>query len=371
MVGLNIKGSSSDPKIEFYHYCREYKSRKLNMNSGRILYLSSGAPGSTAWMRYNALIRIGADANIVDLTKAVPRSRILRKFHYLTGYRFLQQRVISLVAAHLEQQYDLVWVDKGMLLGTRVLDALKRKNKRIICLNGDNPFVARDGFAWREHLKTVSMYEHYFTVRKTTLQNLKSHGVKSAHLVSFAYDEEVHKPIGMSAKEAEHYASDVLFIGSWMEDRHVFIKDLIRRNVPISIVGNGWSRKGPEILARLRAGHASGHEYTKWIQNAKVCLGLVSRGNEDVYTTRSLEIPAIGSVFCGERTEYHRTFFTDGVNALLWKDSRECAERCFDILSDDERRKRIALAGRTLVLSKSLGNESVVRSILQLAGFKL
>ena len=117
--------------------------------------------------------------------------------------------------------------------------------------------------------------------------------------------------------------------------------ELLWLGVPLTIRGNRWQHC-PEWKKLKHAWKGPGVEkenYVKAIQASKISLGLLSKANRDLHTTRSAEVPNIGSVFCAERTPEHEWMFTDGEDAVLWSSPAECAakKRIMDLkLSNDE-----------------------------------
>jgi dsDNA-binding SOS-regulon protein len=92
---------------------------------------------------------------------------------------------------------------------------------------------------------------------------------------------------------------------------------------------------------------------------------MLSKGNRDMHTTRSSEIPFIGSAFCAERTEEHSMMFREGEEAAFWDDAKECAEACQSLLRDEPRRQRMVEQARTKLDALQLGNEAVCARILR------
>ncbi len=94
-------------------------------------------------------------------------------------------------------------------------------------------------------------------------------------------------------------------------------------------------------------------------------LGLLSKGNRDLHTTRSLEIPALGGLLCAERTSEHLHLYVEGEEALFWADAAECAAVCRDILEDEPRRLKIAAAGHARSIANGNHNEVVMNSVFE------
>ncbi|MBI2734396.1 MAG: glycosyltransferase family 1 protein, partial [Aquabacterium sp.] len=136
--------------------------------------------------------------------------------------------------------------------------------------------------------------------------------------------------------------------------------------VPLSIRGAHW-HKAPEwpLLQPFWLGGAiGGDDYAKAIQCAKVNLGLLSKGNRDLHTTRSLEVPAVGGLLCAERTSEHEAMYAEGHEAVFWRSVDECASQCHALLAHDAHRRAMALAGQQRLQRNGNMNERVLQHIL-------
>ena len=83
----------------------------------------------------------------------------------------------------------------------------------------------------------------------------------------------------------------------------------------------GRKRRNGRRCKRRGSGPAIyGDDYLKAIQLAKVSLGLLSKGNRDLHTTRTFEIPYCGGLLCAERTSEHLQLYQEDVEAVYWSD---------------------------------------------------
>ena len=105
--------------------------------------------------------------------------------------------------------------------------------------------------------------------------------------------------------------------------------------------------------------------YAHAIGAAKVCLGLLSKGNRDLHTQRSLEIPSLGGVLCAERTAEHLALYEEDREAVFWDTPEECAAKCFALLADDSWRQAVAAAGRRRYLKNPWRNMQVIETVLK------
>jgi spore maturation protein CgeB len=154
-----------------------------------------------------------------------------------------------------------------------------------------------------------------------------------------------------------------------MPERGPFLQELLKAGVPLAIYGNDWqkAREWP-ALQRAWCGPAIyGDDYLKAIQLAKVSLGLLSKGNRDLHTTRTFEIPYCGGLFCAERTSEHLQLYQEDVEAVYWSDVEECIDKCQQLLNDDKMRTEIAAKGRIRCLRNGIFNERNLYNILKAA----
>ena len=158
------------------------------------------------------------------------------------------------------------------------------------------------------------------------------------------------------------------FVGTWIrgEGRDRFLLDLVDRGIEVAIWGGRW-QKAPawrRLQPYWRGGALAGRDYVAAMQGAKLTLGMLSKGNRDLHTTRTLEIPYAAGLLCAERTSDHLHLYKEGVEAVFWNDAEECAAICHRLLKDDSTRERIRNGGFARVRQNKVGNEDICRSAL-------
>jgi len=339
----------------------------------RILYL--GRRSGTSYHRAQALRRIGHDVTIFN-----PRRRLvdqvwglswswLSRWIKRTGALFLETVVKRMVenSPLWEKGFDLVHVDEIAVVGPSLVEALKRKFGRVSCYVIDDPFGDRDGLKWRLFLKAVPEYDLITVVREPNIQEAYDHGAENVLRVFMSVDEKVHAPKDLSREEEEKWSSEVAFVGSWFPERGPFMKTLIDKGVPLTIRGDNWenAKEWPAIEPYWKGPALPADDYTKAIQCAKICIGLLSEGNRDEHTTRSMEVPYAGGLLCAERTREHTHLYEEGREAIFWDHAEECAHICFKLLENDEKRRSIAERGRQRCIENGYLNESVMDQIVE------
>jgi spore maturation protein CgeB len=341
----------------------------------KILYVGKKTPGTTSYHRACALARLGHEICFLDpylIAGKSVNSRLLGFINYRTGYQFIQRKIVSGLKEQLSNHefYDVVWIDSGELLGKEAIQTLKKASKKIVLYNHDDPTGPRDGMRFYQLRKSISEYDICAVVRDESLLEFKARGAKLVIKLWRSYDEIEHLGLNSADDVPAQFRSEVCFIGTWMrgEGRDVFLVGLIERGIPVSIWGDRW-KKSP-LWSRLEGAYKgsglAGPEYVYAMQGAKVCLGFLSKGNRDLHTTRTAEIPYAGGVLCAERTTEHLELFEEGVCADFWLTVDECADKCRGLLNDLAYRNRLRDNGIARVRELGLGHEKQLGKVLDL-----
>ena len=349
----------------------------------RILYFGQTGADSNAQCRAEALRRLGHDVRMLDPAHALgmhQRSRLVYALHYRTGYRWVQAEFLKWLPQLLREspRFDLIWINGGELFGVLALRLLRTAGVPILLFNNDDPTGLRDGRRFDTLKQALPHYDLCVFRFRQHVSPAEYHafGVKKLLRVGFSYDEVDKQPFRDTNEIPEAFLSEVAFTGTWIpgEHRDAFVAGLLDRGIAVSIRGNGW-QKAPrwrQIRHAWRGPAVIGREYAAAIQGAKVSLGLLSKGNRDGHTSRSVEVPYVRGLLCAERTPEHQTMYSEGNEAVFWSGLDECADACRRLLSDLALRDRIREAGNRRVLALNLGNEEVCAQILDtLAGNEL
>jgi spore maturation protein CgeB len=340
----------------------------------RILYL--GRKSGTSEQRKAALVRLGHKVTHIDPQALLPSHRIIGLWEWRAGSiglaGIIRRRVLQSLddASVAPDGYDLAWIDHGALVGARLLDDLKARARRVLCYNIDDPFGGRDRMRWRQFLQALPGYDLIAVVRDCNIQEAYDRGARNVLRVFMSADEIAHAPRQLTGDERRRWNSEVVFVGTAFPERGPFLAELMRLGVPLTIYGNRYQRlpQWPALRPDWRpANTESAEDYAKAISAAKVCLCLLSKGNRDQHTTRSMEIPSLGRLLCAERTPEHMALYEEDREAVFWNTPQECASKCLALLSDAARRETIAAAGRQRYLSNPWRNMAVVETILNAA----
>ena len=331
-----------------------------------ILYL--GIDSGTSRHRALSLRRLGHKVHHLDPHSFLPAGWITDYWNHHTGAlgfaRLVRARVLESIR---NMEFDLAWVDAGNLVCPELVQDLKRQARFVINYNVDDPYGTRDSKKWRLYLRSVPHYDRIVVLRKCNIAEAYRAGAKNVMRVYMSSDEVAHAPRKLSVAERAKWASDVAFVGTWMPERGPFLARLAELGLPLSIWGNRWwkAREWPVLKELWRGpGLRNEDDYAIAVQCAKVCIGLLSKGNRDLCTQRSFEIPQLGGVFCAERTPEHLALYDENVEAVFWSDANECAEKCRHLLADETWRNQVARKGQIRAKRNATTNELVMNEII-------
>jgi spore maturation protein CgeB len=334
-----------------------------------ILYL--GPVGGTCLDRANALRRLGHQLEHIDLRSFLPKTAWVDRITWHFGGNLFVPLLMRYLTKQLhDKKYDLCYVDSGEWVTPKVIKLLLLHAKKVINYNIDDPLGPRDGGRFKAYRQSLPFYDLNVVVRQENINEAKALGAKKVIRCYMTADELSHAPRLLTEKDHQDWDSEVLFLGTWFPERGPFLLDLIKCGVPLTIRGANW-QKAPEwplLKNHFKGGNIAGDDYAKAIQCAKVNLGMLSKENRDLHTTRSLEIPALGGLLCAERTSEHVAMYAEGKEALFWKDVQECVAMCRLVLADETRRQAIAAAGQQRVKQNGHYNEAILAEILNDAG---
>ncbi len=334
-----------------------------------ILYF--GPISGTCLDRANALRRLGHQVEHINLRHLLHKSPWVDRITWRLGGDLLSPWLLPRLADKLNgQHFDVCYVDGGEWVTPKVITLLRRHASKMVSYSIDDPLGPRDGARFKAFRQSLPHYDVNAVVRHENVAEAQALGAKNVIRVYRSADEVSHAPRPLTYQDYLAWDCDVLFLGTWFPERGPFMLDLIRRGVPLTIRGPNWHKapEWPQIKSHWAGGAIGGDDYAKAIQCAKVNLGLLSKENRDLHTTRSLEIPALGGLLCAERTSEHTAMYAEGHEALFWQDADECAAMCSAALADEARRQAIAKAGHLRLKQNGHYNQMILATALATTG---
>lgn len=339
----------------------------------KILFIGSSSLASTSSHRAAALTRLGHEVFANDPYDELYfnlKNKWMSIINYRSGYQFIQYFICNWLSTTIKKtsKPELIWIEGGELFGKSALALCKKIGVPVILFNHDDPTGLRDGNRFLTLRKALPLYDLVTAVRDVGKDELLKYCSGKVLKIWMTHDEVFHNPDFIKQPLSSEYISDVCFIGTWMrnEDRDIFLLKLIERGINIAIWGNRWQKSvyWNKLKPFWRGGNLSGKNYVMAINGAKICIGLLSKGNRDMHTTRSMEIPFAGGLLCAERTAEHLKLYSENEEAIFWADADECADKCIDLLANPYKSERIRLGGMRRVRENKVGNENVCQAII-------
>jgi spore maturation protein CgeB len=339
----------------------------------KILFVGSLAVGQTSRMRMEALQRLGHSVRGVDSAERwrspSPLARRLQQASCVG--KVVASLNADVIAAAGGFKPDMLWAEKQEYLRPTTLARLRRDGIRLLHFTPD-PYFSLKWKRTRLMDRAISLFDCLVTSKRYELVDYRRLGTP-VYYMPLGFDEAVHKPVTpASRQDFANYESDVSFLGGW-EPRRERALDIVSRlsGVSLRIWGYGWDhvvdgRLTPRRLLAMRrnaggqafsithkerlAASVQGNEvygcdYARALSGARIGLGFLRTICDDQHTTRTFEIPACGSMLLADRTEEHREFFAEGVEADFFSSDAEMLDKIDFYLRNEKTRARVAARG--------------------------
>lgn len=339
----------------------------VDWRNSRLLVVGEQKFGCTGRARREAFRALVKQVEEVDLSSYIHGLTLIRQIQ--TNHLFFGEQIRRINRAVLEKaravRPDLVWVEKGLYLWPQTLIALREIGcRRLIHFSPDNQRVFSNQS--RHYARNLSLYDVHVTTKKDDVDWLLDLGAPRVERMGEGFDPELHRPFELNPQERRRFECQISFVGHWEPWREQLLLRLSNRGYAVKVWGGDWRRacfrRHPLFSDACQL---DGPDYAKAIGGAKISLCLLSRWFGDRTTTRSVEIPACGSLLLAERTPEHLEMFEEGREAEFYGTEQEMLEKIDKYLGDEKTRQAVAKAGQARCLSR-YSNEARLRDVLEL-----
>ncbi|HEY9165185.1 MAG TPA: glycosyltransferase [Candidatus Kryptonia bacterium] len=278
-------------------------------------------------------------------------ARLQNKF--ITGPTVLRiNRELLKTAA--DTKPDVIWLYNDTHIYPATILGLRRllPGALIVQYTNDNPWGNNQPrHMWRHLKKSIPLFDINFCYRKSNMEDFRLAGSKDTRLLRSYFDSAETFPMDQNEMEPA-FRSDVVFAGHFEDDwRLDLLSNIARQGIDLKLFGTGWDAaisalpEGHPLKRLLPIKPVRGIEYRKAICGAKISLSFLSKLNNDTYTRRSFEIPAMKSFMLSEYTDDLNSMFKEKVDAEYFRSADELLSKIEYYLKNESQRKEIALSG--------------------------
>lgn len=319
-------------------------------------------------MRMRALSRLGHDVRGVNTVEPWFQTTWLR--------RHLQKRLACgsvvneinsrVLAAAREFRPECVWAEKQEFLRAETIEELRRLGARLIHFTPDPYF----SLSWKRTRLMDDAIRKFDVLVFCKSYERSDYAALQKPLVymPLGYCDETHRPLPDADPK---WQCQVGFLGGWEPRRQELMAAVADTGAQLKIWGGYWDfvhdgrwtlrrhlilrqlaggeqvrlRREPALARALQGGEVYGDDYARALTGAAIGVGFLRRVCPDQHTTRTFEIPAAGSLLLADRTDEHREFFQEGVEADFFSSQEELVDKVRFYNGNEAARARLAAAG--------------------------
>lgn len=338
----------------------------------RILYVGQLWEGGTARERMKSLASLGHTIIPFNTTKWVGGGNpiLLRIAHRLN----MGPNVHSLNRAlrdwsRLAGPVDVVWVDKGVWITVDTLLTLREKNQGLLLhYTPDAHFFANRS---RQFHTAIPEYDIVVTTKSFEVDYYRDYHATNVLLVLQGYDPRFQTYERLPSQRHK-WKSDVAFIGHHQPHYADILRSAASSVASIEgklvIHGPRWTRYARFnrwSWPNVKSNGVWGDDYLHALAHARIALGLLGKHIPETNTTRTFEIPAIGTFLLAERNEDHLALFQEGVEAEFFDSKEELYDKIHFYLRNEQSRSSIAASGRQRALRSGYSSLHQLRKVLE------
>lgn len=328
--------------------------------------------GNYNWPHYQQTLLDGL-RDVAECSMAFP---IRLEYFPLWNLVGIFRNTLSLYRSVMAQRPDMVFLYRVDWLFPLVLGILKRRiGTRIFIYHNDDPYYPSLKRRLKHHLflKSLKYSDLVYVYRTVNLSEAKSFGARRVKLLrSYYYTKLDLQGDGVTAISKK--VPRIVFIGHFESDERVkYLDALFKAGINVQVYGHDTWRtvfvKNSWPLSHLSP-PVYNQDYRKVLGESYAALAFFSKKNRDDYTRRCFEIPVCGTLLFAPSTEYMKSLFTSGENAVLFSDHNDIVSKAREILQAPRNTNRISRKGYCYIkeggFSEKCAAETIVRDLERL-----
>lgn len=311
---------------------------------------------------------------IYPKTKILDTSCILNRLEYAIFYHIapnlFNNQINNFYKKNITEFYDIIFFMNEQYINEQSLETIKQYCNKTLFLCADNPFVSRDKYRWTFVKKIISKFDLVLFQARNRQKYVKKFKIKNYLTILPPYYKNIHQ----LKKKINSKKKNIVFVGSWFPERGKFFSELKQNGLEVDIYGLGWNKDKKYykyLSGNIMNKYLSQKQVATTISKYKIAIGLLSKGNDDDITRRTIEIPATGTLLCSERTSTIKKILIENKEAIYFDNTNECVKKCNDLLNNTNKLLNITRNGNNKI-TKILRPEAerVFKKVIKKSNYK-
>ncbi len=341
-----------------------------------ILFVGQIVPGARTSQRVGAFQRLGCDVTVVETNRPGATYEDKPGFFDRLRYRFRRpadkgganSAICSLATA---SHFDIAWFERAVEIRASTLLSLKAAlpNIKLVWYSEDDMMNSLHRTVYVE--ECISLYDLWVTTKSLNArpEEIPSFGAKRILYVHNSYDPTLHHPPHHPAGNFSRWECDVGFVGTYESPRAETLLYLAENGISLRVWGNGWDQmKTGHPNLKIEQKPVYDQDYVQAVAHSKINLCFLRKGNRDLQTCRSIEIPAMGGFMIHERNAEISGLLKEDSEAVFFSNHDELLEKVAYWLSDETGRRSIAGKGFEAISAGKFRHEDRLVSIFDVLG---
>ena len=309
----------------------------------KILFIGKNYGNSK--LSYNAIKKIHSK------TEFLATENILSKIEHFIFYNFFpnlfNHKINEFYEKKIIKKYDLFFFYNNEYVNENLISKIKENNSKAFYYCGDNPFVNRDRKRWKLLIKVIDKFDLVIFQQKNRIKYVKKFNIKKYITILPPYFKNAH------VRDNKKPKKNIIFFGTWFPERGKFFYELIKLGIKIDIYGPRWNKDKKYykyLKPHIHLNTYNAQQFANIISNYKIAIALYSKENDDDLSNRSIEIPAIGSLICSQKSKTLEKILIANKEAIYFNTPNECFKKCLYLLNNEKIIDKIRINGQKKIL---------------------
>jgi len=246
---------------------------------------------------------------------------ILRPFYLL-----VITKLNNILKKKVDNNYDLIFVFKGLDLKSSTLKYFNNKDIKTVCLNGDSPFNMKSSNL--NLIECIDKYDVFLCWSKEDHLKMQKRGYNNTFVLPFSCE---------ATSNLEEFSVDcdlsdsMVFIGAWDKEREELLDKITYEK--LIIFGPNWNKAKKSFIATKKIySKRLSLEQMAYIYDKCLCgLNILRKQNINSHNMKTFEITGMGCYMIAPDSIDHRLFFDKDDSVELFNNAKEIKEKIMKI----------------------------------------